>query len=185
MVDPGPEAVKESPPWRAMRPCTRRLQCGGLSAAGSKRLLPSELAKVWKKKFWCPNPPNRGAETARREVAPIVQRQKGQAVSKATPCSIPEESWRTAAESRKYRCVVWSSSSHVLGGHGDKALTSIGMLHHGWGQEAKSLTSIRMLPHCKKEENKRGMVDPGPEAVKNHHLGAPCAPTPGGYTAGA
>ena len=29
-----------------------------------------------KKKFWRPNPPNRGAETARREVAPIVQRQK-------------------------------------------------------------------------------------------------------------
>ena len=48
MVDPGPEAVKESPPWRAMRPRTRRLQCGGLSAAGSDMLLPS-LAKVWKK----------------------------------------------------------------------------------------------------------------------------------------
>ena len=28
------------------------------------------------KKFWRPNPPNRGAETARRDVAPIVQRQK-------------------------------------------------------------------------------------------------------------
>ena len=27
-------------------------------------------------KFWRPNPPNRGAETARREVAPVVQRQK-------------------------------------------------------------------------------------------------------------
>ena len=75
MVDPGPEAVKESPPWRAMRPHTGRLQCGGLSAAGSDRLLPSKLAKVWEK-IWRPNPPNRGAETARREVAPIVQMQK-------------------------------------------------------------------------------------------------------------
>ena len=47
MVDPGPEAVTESPPWRAMHPHTRRLQCRGLSAAGSDRLLPSRLAKVW------------------------------------------------------------------------------------------------------------------------------------------
>ena len=75
VVDPGPEAVKESPPWRAMRPRTRRLQRGGLSAAGSDMLLPS-LAKVCEKNVWRPNPPNRGAETARREVAPIVQRQK-------------------------------------------------------------------------------------------------------------
>ena len=58
-----------------MRPHTKRFQCGGLSAAGSDRLFPSKLVKVWKK-FWRPNPPNRGAETARREVAPIVQRQK-------------------------------------------------------------------------------------------------------------
>ena len=37
------------------------------------------LEKIWKnfgKKFWRPNPPNRGAKTARREVAPIVQMQK-------------------------------------------------------------------------------------------------------------
>ena len=86
---------------------------------------------------------------------------EGQAVSKATPCSIPKESWRTAAECRKYRCVVCSSSSHVLGGHGDKALTSIGMLPHGWGHEAKSLTSIRMLPHCKRKEKNEGWSTQG------------------------
>ena len=75
MVDPEREAVKKSPPWCAMLPHTRRFQSGGLSGAGSERVLPS-MAKVWKKFFWHPNPPNRGAETARRGVAPIVQRQK-------------------------------------------------------------------------------------------------------------
>ena len=76
MVDPGPEAVKISPPWRDMPTHTRRLQCGGLSAAGNDRLRPSKLPKVCEKTIWRPNPLNRGAETARREVAPIVQRQK-------------------------------------------------------------------------------------------------------------
>ena len=42
---------------------------------------------------------------------------EGQAVSKATPCSIPKENWRTAADCRKHRCMVCSSSSHISGGH--------------------------------------------------------------------
>ena len=33
---------------------------------------------------------------------------------------------------------------------GEKALTSMCMLPHGWGHEATSLQSISMLPHCKK-----------------------------------
>ena len=160
MVDPGPEAVKESPPWRAMRPCTRRLQCGGLSAAGSDRLLPSKLAKVWKKNL-APQPTQPWHRDRKKGGGTHCPEAEGQAVSKATPCSIPKESWRTAAESRKYRCVVCSSSSHVLGGHWDKALTSNGMLPHGWGHEAKSLPSIRMLPHCKKEEKNEGWSTQG------------------------
>ena len=60
----------------------------------------------------------------------------GNSVSKGKKPSIkqgntvlnPEGNWRTATECRKYRCVVCSISSHVLMGHGDKALTSISML---------------------------------------------------------
>ena len=89
MVDLGPEAVEKKLYHPAgVRPHTKRLQCGALSGAGSRRLLPSKMAKVWKKH---PNPPNRGVDNARREVEPIFQDVESHAVSKATPCSLPEE----------------------------------------------------------------------------------------------
>ena len=47
MVDPGPEAVETELYHPAdMRPHTKRRQCGALSSAGSRRLLPSKLAEV-------------------------------------------------------------------------------------------------------------------------------------------
>ena len=50
-----------------------------------------------------------------------------------------------------------TSSSHISGGHGDKAHNSRGVLYR-----AKSLTSTRMLPPLQ-----RRTVDTGPEAVEN------------------
>ena len=41
-----------------------------------QRYAASLVGESLEKKIGRPNPPNRGAETARREVAPIVQRQK-------------------------------------------------------------------------------------------------------------
>ena len=77
MVDPGPEAVETELHHPAeVRPHTKRFQCGALSGAGSRRLLPSTMAKVWNRFLCSPNPPNRGAETTRVEVAPFVQMQK-------------------------------------------------------------------------------------------------------------
>ena len=76
MVDPGPEAVETELRRPAdVRPYTKRFQSGALSGVGNRRLLPS-MAKVCRIFTWRSNPPNRGTETARREVAPFVQMQK-------------------------------------------------------------------------------------------------------------
>ena len=54
-------------------------------------------------------------------------------------------------------CVMGTSSSHISGGHGDKAHNSRGVLYR-----AKALTSTRMLPPLQ-----RRTVDTGPEAVES------------------
>ena len=85
MVDPGPEAVEKELYHPAdMRPHTKRLQCGALSGAGSRRLLPSWSKS--EKDFLRPNPPNRGAATTRWKAGTLFPDAEGQAISKATPC---------------------------------------------------------------------------------------------------
>ena len=145
-----------------MRGLEHRWQPKAASLETSESLekkLENVLEQMFGNKFWkkigAPTHPTvaQKPQNGRREL--FFLNAEGQAVSKATPCSIPKESWRTAAECRKYWCVVCSSSSHVLRGHQEKALTSMCMLPHGWGHEAKSLTSINMLPHCKKTRDGR------------------------------
>ena len=73
-----------------------------------------------------------------------------QAVSKATPCSIPKESWRTASNCRKHGTVygVLEFKPRLRGslGHGPKPAEAC--CPTARGHQAKSLPSISMLPHC-------------------------------------
>ena len=77
MVDPGPKAVdKELYDPADMRPHTKRLQCGALSGAGSRRLLPS-----WRKsdnKIGAPTHPTvaQKPQDGRRELLFQMQKAK-------------------------------------------------------------------------------------------------------------
>ena len=61
--------------------------------------------------------------------------------------AFPEECWRTAARCAWQQCWMGSSSSHISGGHWNKALANTHVLRQGHG--AKFLSSTGMLPLCK------------------------------------
>ena len=74
MVDQGPEALKITTLARHA-PSHYEVSVGGLEHRWQREAASLDCESL-KKKRWLPKPPNRGAETARREAAPVVQRQK-------------------------------------------------------------------------------------------------------------
>ena len=106
---PEPSGCTQPP---SLSSCDRRQ--AALSAAGCECSLP-EMKTC--KKFWCPNPPNRGTRPQEGRRHGICRVERGLAElcrSKAASC-IPRGNWRTAA-SCAWR--VWDglSSSHISRG---------------------------------------------------------------------
>ena len=111
------------------------------------------------KKFWHPNPPNRGAKATRREAVPTIQGKTCEAEQSGIKATrrLSQEEIGELRQVTQGNGVGWARvQATSQGGHEVKVLTSTSVLPQGTGHGTKTLAGTGMLPPLRTNEAPRG-----------------------------